>query len=98
MVFEEDDFGISYREKGSTVWTYVSLKGKYPNVTNTTRIEYDLPTAQLEDNKTYIVAPYTHIKTAVGGFYIFRKGGKFKTGENDSTGGGDLDVVPGEDL
>lgn len=98
LVFDEDDFGVCYRTKGSIDWTYVSLKGKYPNITNTTRIEYELPTTQLEDNKTYIIAPYTHIKTAVGGFYILRKGGSFKTGENDSTSGGDLDIVPGEDL
>ena len=98
VVFDEDDFGICYRKKGSTDWTYVSLKGKYPNITSTTRIEHDLPTTQLEDNKTYIVAPYTHIKTAVGGFYILRSGGKFKTGEYDSSGGGNIEDVPGEDL
>lgn len=103
VVFDEDDFGFSYRKKGSTEWTYVSLKSKYPEAMNnvnpyTIRMEYDLPTKQLESNKTYIVAPYTHISTMLGGFYIFRNGGSFKTGEYDSSGGGSIEDVPGEDL
>lgn len=102
VLFDEDDFGFCYRTKGSTDWTYISMKDKYANasygIDQSFSMKYDLPTSQLQNNKTYIVAPYTHIKTSFGGFNILRKGGKFKTGENDSSGGGEIEDVPGQDL
>lgn len=102
VVFDEDDFGFCYRTKGSNDWTYISLKDKYSDasygITQSFLMKYDLPTDQLQNNRTYIVAPYTHIKAPGGGFYILRSGGTFKTGENDTEGGGNLDDVPGEDF
>lgn len=100
ILFDEDDFGFCYREKGTTDWKYISLKEKYASksygITQSFTMEYDLPTSELKPNKTYIVAPYSRTKT--GGLYILRKGSKFKTGGDDTTIYTNLDIVPGRDL
>lgn len=103
VLFEEDDFGFAYREKGTEDWKYMSLKEKYANSNYGTfdqsfTMEYDLPTSELKSNATFFVAPYTHIETSGGGYYIFRKGGSFKTGGDDSTIYSTLDDIPGVDL
>ena len=100
VICEEDDYGFCYCEKGTIDWQYVSLKDKYQNASygldQSFTMEYDLPTAGLKNNATYYVLPYSHLK----GFnwYVTRKGGKFKTGAEDTNIISPLDDVIGSDL
>ena len=74
-------------------WQFVSLKSQYGSPSESFMIETDIPTANLVGNATYEVRPYSVISVGSMQRVCFRKGGKFKTG-NDP-GNGVIVDVPG---
>lgn len=96
------DYGFAYakvekdangNDNHNRNWQFVSLKSKYGTANTAYMIETDIPTRDLAQNATYEVRPYSIIKVGSLQRVCFRKGGKFKTG-NDP-GNGVIVDVPG---
>lgn len=96
------DYGFAYalvekdgngNDNHNRDWQFVSLKSQYGSPSESFMIETDIPTANLVGNATYEVRPYSVISVGSMQRVCFRKGGKFKTG-NDP-GNGVIVDVPG---
>lgn len=83
-------------------WKYYSLKSKYQGqsygLDGQFKMEMDIPTANMLENATYEIRPYTTLKFGSKTWTLERKGGKFKTGGSGENGSGVIIDVPGNNF